>query len=90
MDRMILQRAEAIAREAVQQAGVIARKHFGQGIAVKDKGQHGDVVTEVDHLAETIILDSVQRAFPDHQIHSEEAGHLGPTKDTRFSKMHAL
>ncbi|GIQ69598.1 inositol monophosphatase [Xylanibacillus composti] len=81
MDRAILQQAEAIAREAIQQAGEWARDKFGRGIIVEEKDRFGDVVTEVDHQAEAILLEAVQRAFPDHQIHSEEAGHLGPKSD---------
>jgi myo-inositol-1(or 4)-monophosphatase len=41
------------------------------------KDQFGDVVTEVDFLAEEIILNEIANVFPDHKIHSEEQGDMG-------------
>jgi myo-inositol-1(or 4)-monophosphatase len=35
----------------------------------------------VDYLSEQIILETLQSTFPDHQIHSEEAGDNGLTSD---------
>ncbi|WP_338134404.1 inositol monophosphatase [Cohnella candidum] len=38
-------------------------------------------MTEVDYLAEALILERIYSAFPDHQIHSEEAGGNGKRSD---------
>jgi len=39
-----------------------------------------DVVTEADKICETIIIDNIQKTYPDHQIIAEEAGHTGSKK----------
>ncbi len=78
---ILIEKAKELAIQAVKKAGTIARERFGrfEHLAVKDS--FGDVVTEVDHLAEAIILDHIRRVFPDHRIHSEEAGENGLDSD---------
>lgn len=77
MREAILQRAKETAIRAVKEAGEIHRSLFGRAIGIEEKGQDGDLVTEVDHLAESAILRIVTAEFPDHQIRSEETGWSG-------------
>ena len=56
-----------------RQAGEILRLGYEQEHQVDYKGII-DLVTEVDHQSEALVLGEIQRLFPGHQIVSEEAG----------------
>ena len=45
-------------------------------VRIDRKGRF-DFVSEVDHAAERIIIDTIHRAYPDHAILGEESGALG-------------
>lgn len=77
----IIQRAKRLAVRIIREAGQIAKGKFDDIADVQTKDEFGDVVTEVDHLAEAVMLQEIQAAFPNHQIHSEEAGELGEASD---------
>jgi fructose-1,6-bisphosphatase/inositol monophosphatase family enzyme len=63
----------AVAIELANAAGEIVRRHFRRLEHVRRKGP-GDVVTEVDFLAEQLILDGIRAAFPADRIVAEESG----------------
>lgn len=73
----ILSSAKEVAIHAAKEAGELAKDYFHKEKQVVEKGEHGDLVTLVDHLAEEIILKSILAHFPDHQIRSEETGWTG-------------
>jgi myo-inositol-1(or 4)-monophosphatase len=56
-----------------RQAGEILRLGYEQEHQVDYKGAI-DLVTEVDHQSEKLLLGEIQRLFPGHQIVSEEIG----------------
>ena len=56
-----------------RQAGEILRLGYEQEHQVDYKGAI-DLVTEVDHQSEELVLAEIQRLFPGHQIVSEEIG----------------
>ncbi len=56
-----------------RQAGEILRLGYEKEHQVNYKGAI-DLVTEVDHQSEDLLLGEIQRLFPGHQIVSEEAG----------------
>jgi len=56
-----------------RQAGEILRLGYEQEHQVDYKGAI-DLVTEVDHQSEDLVLSEIQRLFPGHQIVSEEIG----------------
>ena len=56
-----------------RQAGEILRLGYEQEHQVDYKGAI-DLVTEVDHQSEALLLGEIQRLFPGHRIVSEEAG----------------
>ncbi|TVR44291.1 MAG: hypothetical protein EA402_07475 [Planctomycetota bacterium] len=58
-------------------AGKVIRE-LGVEMAVMDKGLGHDVVTEADRRAETLIVDGLAAAFPDHRIVGEEGSGRGP------------
>lgn len=59
--------------QLARQAGEILRAGYDTEHQVGYKGVI-DLVTEVDHLSEKLLLGELQRDFPDHHIFSEEAG----------------
>ena len=63
----------AVAIELATAAGEIVRGHFRHLEHVQRKGP-GDVVTEVDFLAEQLILEGIRAAFPTDRIVAEESG----------------
>jgi myo-inositol-1(or 4)-monophosphatase len=56
-----------------RQAGEILRLGYEQEHQVNYKGAI-DLVTEVDHQSEAVLLGEIQRLFPGHRIISEEIG----------------
>lgn len=81
MNGQIIKAARKLCESIIIQAGDIAKSKFDnyKGLEVKD--EFGDVVTEVDHLTEQLIVSAIVTAFPNHQIHSEEIGDLGVPSD---------
>jgi myo-inositol-1(or 4)-monophosphatase len=77
----VLELAKKTAINAVLEAGSLAKDYFFREKQIVEKGEHGDLVTIVDHLAEELILKSISAYFPDHQIRSEETGWSGEEGD---------
>lgn len=67
-----LERARTVAVAAAEAAGVVLAP--GGRFGVQDKGESGDLVTDLDHRAESIILDRLRSAYPDHAVLAEESG----------------
>jgi myo-inositol-1(or 4)-monophosphatase len=70
-----------IARNAAMAAGDIIQSRFQGTFSIDHKTGVNNLVTEVDKLAETAIIDVIHAAFPDHTILSEEAGLLEQQSD---------
>jgi myo-inositol-1(or 4)-monophosphatase len=56
-----------------RQAGEILRGGYGQRHQIALKGTI-DLVTEIDHQSEALILDKLRGDFPDHRVVAEESG----------------
>ncbi len=63
----------AFAREIAEAAGRILVQRY-ERVEVIDYKSAKDVVTEVDHLSETLILDAIRQRFPGDAILAEESG----------------
>jgi len=61
--------------EMAGQAGQILRDGYGRDHEVSHKGRV-DLVTEVDHQSEALLIEKIRRCFPGHQILAEESGRL--------------
>jgi myo-inositol-1(or 4)-monophosphatase len=59
--------------DLARQSGAILRAGYDQEHQVGYKGVI-DLVTEVDHQSEELLLREIQQDFPDHHIFSEESG----------------
>lgn len=77
----MIRMAKEVSLKAIMQAGQVAKDHFDHLTDIQEKDSFGDVVTAVDYKAEEIILNEINRVFPDHQINSEESGNNGKTSD---------
>lgn len=77
LDQQNLQNFLDVATESVLAAGAVLEDLYGNLKAIAEKGRPGDLVTEADKKAESIILDIIARHCPDHAILAEESGYLG-------------
>jgi myo-inositol-1(or 4)-monophosphatase len=67
----------AVALDAARSAGHLLREALGGRRHIRHKGVI-DIVTEMDHRAEALIVGRLRAAFPDHAILAEESGdHAG-------------
>ncbi|MGW1195237.1 inositol monophosphatase family protein [Streptomyces sp. NPDC002536] len=69
-----------LAVSAAREAGALLRAHLrgeaAQQYAVRSKGSLGDVVTDLDTMAEDVIVQRIRAGFPHDRILAEEAGEL--------------
>lgn len=61
----------AVAIEAAQAAGVVLRRHFREGVALRSKAV-ANFVSEADLEAERAVAEVIRRHFPGHEILGEE------------------
>lgn len=72
-----------IATQAARQASRVILRFMDQmdKVEISEKSQN-DFVTQVDQQSEEIIIQHIKKAYPDHTILSEEAGHIkGKTEE---------
>ncbi|RUO29830.1 inositol-1-monophosphatase [Aliidiomarina sedimenti] len=64
-----------IAVRAARAAGKVVMKSVAQGekLIIEGKGQH-DFVTHIDKAAESVIIDTIRKSYPNHSIQAEESG----------------
>jgi myo-inositol-1(or 4)-monophosphatase len=61
---------------AAREAGKVLQQNFRGSFSVSNKEGINNLVTEVDHASEKVIMDIIRASFPDHFILSEEAGEI--------------
>ncbi|MFL5789305.1 MAG: inositol monophosphatase family protein [Flavisolibacter sp.] len=62
--------------EATEAAAAEIRRFTDLEFKISNKEGINNLVTEVDHASEKVIMDVIKKNFPDHYILSEEAGEL--------------
>ncbi|MFE6750878.1 inositol monophosphatase family protein [Kitasatospora purpeofusca] len=73
-----------VAVEAAEAAGALLRSRFLDAFRVDAKGPDGDVVTELDLLAEELVTRRLAGRFPGDRIRGEEGGEVaGPPGSRR-------
>jgi len=70
-------RALVLARRLALRAGALLHRRRGGRRTVSSKGGVGNIVTEMDHASERLILGGIRREFPGHAIVAEESGASG-------------
>ncbi|RTE07884.1 inositol monophosphatase [Paenibacillus whitsoniae] len=81
MERSTWTLAREVAERAAKKAGELARSRFGSQLGTQMKDERGDLVTEIDLLADRLIVDEIMSVFPTHRIYSEEAGEGGAASE---------
>ncbi|MGN6493647.1 MAG: inositol monophosphatase family protein [Agriterribacter sp.] len=62
--------------QAARAAGATMQESFNGAFKISNKEGFNNLVTEVDHASEKVIIDIIQKNFPDHYIMSEESGEI--------------
>ena len=63
-----------IATQAAQRGGSVLTDYAQKGFEIHKKDHPINLVTEADLAAEKVVIQSIQQAYPNHQILSEEEG----------------
>lgn len=61
---------------ALRTSGKTLLKYFNKPLEIKQKESQSSIVTEADLASEKIIIDIIRKAYPVHNIISEEAGFI--------------
>ncbi len=64
--------------ETIREAGKFVLEHYGKSHVSHTKRNETDIVTDVDVVVNTVIVEKIKAAFPDHGIQSEEAPQYQP------------
>ncbi|MBU0732297.1 inositol monophosphatase [Patescibacteria group bacterium] len=67
--------------DTIRKAGRSLKKNFGKTLSQKTKSGKGDFVTEADLQSEKIIINAIEKNFPEANILAEEAGELRQDSD---------
>lgn len=67
---------KSILLQAAEAGGATMQQFFNGSFKISNKEGFNNLVTEVDHASEKVIIDIIKKQFPDHYILSEEAGAL--------------
>lgn len=70
--------------EATTAAGAVLKEYSGKTFAINNKEGINNIVTEVDHKSEEVILNAIRKNFPGHYILSEEAGEIKQDSDYKW------
>lgn len=62
--------------EAAEAGGQELKKYFGQVLDLVEKSTIGDYQTRADTESERVVLEILNKYFPDYNIHSEESGKI--------------
>lgn len=62
----------AFATDLVRQAGRIIRENYEETMEVGHKSTTIDLVTDVDHAAEELLVDAIRSRYPEHAVLAEE------------------
>lgn len=73
---MQLEKIAEVAAQACKKAGDSLLRSFGSSQSTSTKGDHYNVVTDADIVAEAALISHIEAAFPDHSFLAEESGLL--------------
>lgn len=77
-----LDHAMKVATEAAESAGRLVGSRISTKLKIREKGQSGDIITDLDLEAESIICRIISTEYPEHRIFAEESGETGGEDDT--------
>lgn len=73
---MIMPELKEVLFEATREGGKIIKSYFNGTFKIDHKDRINNLVTEVDKLSETKIIETIHKYFPSHAIISEEIGEI--------------
>lgn len=73
-----------VAVEVVLKAGKYLKENLGKIKETKFKGSAINIVTDIDRKAEKLVINSLQRRFPEHGFLSEEIGEVRGESDLKW------
>jgi myo-inositol-1(or 4)-monophosphatase len=73
-----------VAVAAAREAGSLLLRRARDPGTVSEKGKRGDLVTDADRAAETVILDCLRRSYPNAAVLAEEGGARPGTSGERW------
>jgi myo-inositol-1(or 4)-monophosphatase len=76
----------ALAIELAHRAGQIQMDRYERLERVEAKGPR-DVVTEVDHLCEALVMEAVRARYPDDAFHAEEIGEVAAAGEAKSDRV---
>jgi myo-inositol-1(or 4)-monophosphatase len=75
-----------LAIELAHRAGDIQMDHYERLERIEAKGPR-DVVTEVDHLCEKLVMNAVRRRYPSDHFYAEEIGEVEAAGETKSGRV---
>ncbi len=70
--------------EAAKLAGFLLKKNINNITTIEEKSTEINFVTDLDKRSEKLIIDTIRKRFPDHDILAEESGAQNRSSDTRW------
>src|SRR3989344_5246960 len=70
--------------KAATAGGKVVRNYFGKAVTITEKSRASDVFTEADVESEAAIIAILEKAFPAHNIFSEECGFINKKSEYTF------
>jgi myo-inositol-1(or 4)-monophosphatase len=70
--------------KAATESGKLIKERSARQFAIRSKDSLNNLVTEVDHASEKLIIDIIRESFPDHHILTEESGDLPRESTTKW------
>jgi myo-inositol-1(or 4)-monophosphatase len=70
--------------KAAKESGKLMKEYSTKQFTIDSKDSINNLVTEVDHASEKLIIGIIREQFPDHYILTEESGDLPKNSNTKW------
>jgi len=70
--------------KAAKESGKLMKEYSTRQFTIDSKDSINNLVTEVDHASEKLIIGIIREQFPDHYILTEESGDLPKNSNTKW------
>ena len=70
--------------QATEKGAAVLKEYFDKPFTISNKEGMNNLVTEVDHKSEEVIMATIREVFPDHFILSEEAGEMAQSSSYKW------
>lgn len=70
--------------KATEAAAAVLKENFDRPFTISNKEGLNNLVTEIDHKSEALIIDIIRAEYPDHYILTEESGDLPQNSEYKW------